>query len=260
MNQSLSLAFEALEQSHVTIPYRLLTHYHECGLTDQDMMVVLHVLAFQQVERTFPALDELATRMSIGRDDVASILQRLLSENVIAYEQQGVSLRPLLERVFGAREPEIPPISLYQRFEDEFGRLLSPLEYEQITSWTDHDQYPDWLIIEALRESVLGGVYNFRYVDTILRGWARAHVSSEAQLAEYRKKFRSKTEDRTAARNGKSARTDSGARTGQSTGAPVANDRVVPAAQPGKYNRFYELYNAREEVASGTDITRPPSR
>ncbi|KYP80944.1 hypothetical protein AYJ22_09480 [Ferroacidibacillus organovorans] len=245
MKKYLDHALNALEQRHVNFPYELLTTYNALGLSDVDMMVIIHILSYQQVDHTFPDLDRLAERMSLTADEIAVTIQRLIVEGHIQYVDRMISVRPLLERMIGMHNEEQASLAVFTRFEEEFGRLLSPLEYEQITRWLSEDEHPEWLIIEALRESVLSGVFNFRYVDTILRGWARANIKSEKQLSEYRKTYRKRTEpekERTAQKT---------------TQATKSTPRVVPAAQPGKYERFYELYQNRAETsAARSDTTK----
>ncbi len=232
-------AIDAIEQSYVTFPYILLTKYRSIGLTDQEAMVVFQAAAYQQIEHSFPSLDELVSRMSISKDQIAAILQSLLGQGLLVHTNHRLSLRPLFERMIGVQSNQSVALSVFTRFEEEFGRLLSPLEYEQVIHWIDEDGYTEWLIVEALRESVLAGVYNFRYVDTILREWERSNVKTEQQLTEHRKRHRVTQRGDKAPGPNKSS--------GSRQGAPrpdrqAADERIVPAVQPGKYERFYQVY------------------
>ncbi|MCY0869261.1 MAG: DnaD domain protein, partial [Firmicutes bacterium] len=181
---------DALELGHAAIPYILLASYRATGLTDQDMMVIIQMTAYQQQLGSFPSLDELAARMSLSKADIAATLQRLFGEGLIRQVEGRVSIRPLLERALSPTQGERVATSIFVRFEEEFGRLLSPLEYEQILLWLQQDAYPEWMVTEALRESVLSGVFNFRYVDTILRDWSRQRITTAAQLTDYRNNHR----------------------------------------------------------------------
>lgn len=234
---------DALELGHAAIPYILLTNYRALGLSDQDMMVIIQMTAYQQKQGTFPSLDELAARMSLSKGDVAATLQRLFGDGLIQQVEGRVSIRPLLERALSPTHGERVASSIFVRFEEEFGRLLSPLEYEQILLWLRDDAYPEWMVTEALRESVLSGVFNFRYVDTILRDWSRQRITTAAQLTDYRNNHR-----RPATKN-------AGRTRGRQEERDTAADRVVPAAQPNKYKKFYELFEGggRNETAATTD-------
>ena len=62
--------------------------------------------------------------------------------------------------------------NLYSVFETEFGRTLSPMEYEIINSWKDAG-YTEELIILALKEATYNGVSNLRYIDKIIYEWTK---------------------------------------------------------------------------------------
>ncbi len=230
---------DALEGGQAHFPQAFFAAYKSLGLTDTDAMLVLHIITYQQAERSFPSLDELGERMSLGRDGIAASLQRLTGTGLLQQSDQRASIRPLLERLYGLDESMAVAQSLFVRFEQEFGRLLSPLEYEQVMRWMDDDRHPEWLVVEALRESVMAGVFNFRYVDTILRDWARARIGTEQQLADYRKGRGRRADESNSGGSGTRRQTGSAANTEAVRGRA---ERVVPAAQPGKYSKFYELY------------------
>ncbi|PWI57084.1 DnaD domain protein [Sulfoacidibacillus thermotolerans] len=251
-SKPLDQALDALEDSYATFPYILFRRYHSIGLSDEEFLVILHIIATQQAEHSFPRLDDLALRMSLSKERIAVILQGLMGQGLLQHGNERVSLRPLIERLLGLENRANTVSSIYNRFEEEFGRLLSPLEYEQIMHWIDEDQYPDWMIIEALRESVLAGVYNFRYVDTVLTDWMRAHIKSEQQLQEYRKKYRARFADRTNKRlNTNSSNTQRNKSDGMQEKKRIMDtnkEQIVPAVQPGKYERFYEVFRKKDAV------------
>lgn len=64
---------------------------------------------------------------------------------------------------------------LYDVFEKEFGRTLSPMEYEIINGWLE-SKIDKELIICALKETVFNGVNNLRYVDKILYEWNKKGI------------------------------------------------------------------------------------
>lgn len=76
---------------------------------------------------------------------------------------------------------------LYDCFEKEFGRTLSPMEYEIINSWLEQKIGED-LIIAALKETVFNGVNNLRYVDKILYEWNKKGIKKPSDIAAKEKK------------------------------------------------------------------------
>ncbi|MFD0670365.1 DnaD domain protein [Cohnella sp. GCM10027633] len=80
--------------------------------------------------------------------------------------------------------------SVFVLFEQEFGRPLTPMEYETINSWLDQDQYAEELIRFALKESVFAGKLHFRYIDRILLEWSRNRVTNVEEARLHAQKFR----------------------------------------------------------------------
>ena len=79
--------------------------------------------------------------------------------------------------------------NIYTVFEREFGRLLSPFEIEQISSWID-EGYEEAIIKAALTEAVYMNKRNFRYIDKILWNWQQNHIRTVEDAKEFSRKFR----------------------------------------------------------------------
>lgn len=62
--------------------------------------------------------------------------------------------------------------NIFEVFEKEFGRTLSPLEYEIINGWLSN-QLSEELILGALKEATYNGVSSLRYIDRILLEWSK---------------------------------------------------------------------------------------
>ncbi len=62
--------------------------------------------------------------------------------------------------------------NIFELFEAEFGRPLSPMEYEFINAWINSGMNED-LIREALKEATYNGVSNLRYIDKIIYEWTK---------------------------------------------------------------------------------------
>ena len=77
---------------------------------------------------------------------------------------------------------------LYQNFEAEFGRPLSPMEYQRIGQWLEEDHYQVELIQLALREAVLNQAYSLNYIDRILLSWERKNIRTSEQVMDEQKR------------------------------------------------------------------------
>jgi len=76
--------------------------------------------------------------------------------------------------------------SIYQHFESEFGRTISPMEYEIIESWLNHG-ISEELILGALKEAIYNGVKSFRYIDKILFSWGEKGFKTMKDVSAHMK-------------------------------------------------------------------------
>ena len=85
---------------------------------------------------------------------------------------------------------------LFNLFEQEFGRALSPFEIEMISYWIDDDRFKPALIKAALREAVLLGKLNFRYIDRILAEWKKKGIRSVQESSKVNKIYKEKNQNK----------------------------------------------------------------
>ncbi len=83
--------------------------------------------------------------------------------------------------------------NVFEIVEREFGRTLSPMEYEIIKAWLDNGISED-LIREAIKEATFNGVSNLRYIDKILYEWGKNGIKTPSDVENNRKK-RNKSRD-----------------------------------------------------------------
>jgi DNA replication protein len=233
MNDRNSLArgmAEAFMDGSVSIPYALLRTYRALKLSDTEGMLLLHLLAFRQLEQNeFPTIEQLQERIGSSPVIVGQAVQKLMKQGFITIDEEfdpltgvqsekynlsglfqkiGILLAagelPLRSGSTGepTNQPEqseltrVTPIvnagthNLFVLFEQEFGRPLTPMEYETINGWLDQDRYADELIRFALKESVFAGKLHFRYIDRILLEWSRNRVTNVEEARLHTQKFR----------------------------------------------------------------------
>jgi len=199
-----------MKMGTVGIPFALLTEYAKLDLTETDVMLLIHLIAFTEKEnKWFPTMEELEERMSIPSEDVIESLQKLMKAGFVTidektdpltgvlYEQYNLDgmwrqLAALCTMEMQHREGEegAGADDIYSIFEQEFGRPLTPMEMETITGWLDEDRYPEALILEALKEAVFAGKVHFRYIDRILLEWKRNKIYTPEQARQYAERFR----------------------------------------------------------------------
>lgn len=77
--------------------------------------------------------------------------------------------------------------NIYEVIEKEFGRTLSPMEYEIIKAWLD-SEISEELIEEALKEATFNGVSNLRYIDKILYEWGKRGIKTKSEVVKNKMK------------------------------------------------------------------------
>ena len=77
--------------------------------------------------------------------------------------------------------------NVFEIIEKEFGRTLSPIEYEIIKAWLDSG-FSEELIKEAIKEATMNNVSNLRYIDKILFEWSKAGIKTGQDVEKNRKK------------------------------------------------------------------------
>ena len=79
--------------------------------------------------------------------------------------------------------------NLFDLFEKQFGRPLSPMEYEIINGWKEVN-FEEELIVLALKEAAYNGVNNLRYIDKILYEWKKKGIRSKEDVEREKQAFK----------------------------------------------------------------------
>ena len=66
--------------------------------------------------------------------------------------------------------------NLFDYVEENFGRTLAPLEYQEIDSWEDNE-----LTRYAIKQAILNGKYNIKYISKILSAYERENIKTVQQ-------------------------------------------------------------------------------
>ncbi|NLJ75841.1 MAG: DnaD domain protein [Peptococcaceae bacterium] len=200
------------------VPSLLIKIYSRMGITDFQMMLLVHLIRFKIEEKNYcPTPEDIATVMEANPSKIKKELAELLEKDIVSvsefYDQennvifQGYDYEPLFLRVSDVwatiRAEEImksedlikvaadnkfdPPTELISTFEKEFGRPLSPIEVDQIDLWAKESA--PLLVMEALKRAVLRGKHNFKYINSILMEWKKNNLQTLDEIAEHDKDF-----------------------------------------------------------------------
>ena len=134
-------------------------------------------------------VDEIKKLFNINEEAILEAFSNLTMHNLVSIttstDQEGrinesISLQNLYEKVLTSlneAETKKEQADIFETFETEFGRPLSPSEFELINGWLKTGT-PEALIKGALKEAIYNGVRNFRYIDKIIYEWQKKGFKS----------------------------------------------------------------------------------
>lgn len=190
---------DAFKSGNLVLPSDLLLNYNQLFSSSDDFLV----WQFFYLQNT-TALGELSPSQiaeKIGKQvtEVNQAISRLTDKGLLQYRTielngeievifDATLALERLDQLFGKQETSqaqsVPNglKSLVETFQQELGRLLSPFEIEDLEKSLKEDGTSADLIKEALREAVLNGKPNWKYIQAILRNWRHEGIKSVAQV------------------------------------------------------------------------------
>jgi len=189
-----------LKESTVSFPKLLLTHYHVLNIDDKDLVMLIYLINDKDLAYN---PKKISDELHIPLNNVLEMINELVAKDILKIEikkvnnmrTEYISLDSLYHKLAFKvlnEEEKKDHNSLYSTFEREFGRTLSPIEYELISGWQGSNEFSDELILLALKEAVYNGAFNFRYIDKILYEWKKKNIKSKADVEADHKSFKTK--------------------------------------------------------------------
>ena len=190
-----------LKDKQVVIPRILLNNYKKLNISDSELIVIMVLLSFGDKITYNP--EEFAKEINGDKHQVMNIINNLIHKNIISLEIERVnrkaneylSLDLLYDKLFNLiidkKEEKEIDVSIFDTFEKELGRTLSPMEYGQIQEWITSGNSQE-MITYALREAVLNGVSNLIYIDSILNDWKKKGYKNKNDVLKDREMYRNK--------------------------------------------------------------------
>ncbi|MGY3704429.1 hypothetical protein BW731_10190 [Vagococcus martis] len=204
-----------LQNGTTSVSNLLFRYYKKIGMTDTELVFYLQLLQYQDSGDYFPDMDMITKRMDMSLDGGYHIIQELMTKGILSIETKRNKFGKTedkydLTRVYQKielvleQEQEIKMeqleenkrVELFNKFEQEFGRSLSPIEFETVQQWLDNDNYSIDLIELALREAILNQAYSLKYMDRILLNWERKNLTSKQAIQSDQKQRLKEIDDK----------------------------------------------------------------
>jgi len=195
-----------LLKNNISIPKILLTHYKELKIDEKELIVLIYIM--NQDDNLFNP-GQISEELNISLPEVLESIEKLNSTDLLQINTN--KNNGVIEEVFELdnlykklaylvvneeeKNDNNDTSNIYDNFEKEFGRTLSPIEMELIGSWIDSG-YSEELIKCALKEAVYNGVSNLRYIDKILYEWKKKGIKNSDDVIKDKQNFKKKTENK----------------------------------------------------------------
>lgn len=151
----------------------ILDHLGLLGLSANEAVLVL-MIDFMNEHRMVISSESLHQRTGLSVQEVENGLSALCARQYLEIRVSNKYVYFALDGLFEtdtAKEERILDSSLFDQFETEFGRTLSPTEMSKISEW--NQTIDKKLILYALREASAYQALNLTYIDKILENWLK---------------------------------------------------------------------------------------
>lgn len=193
--------FDMLKQGNLVIPLYLLQHYRKLSVSLEEFLFLMYLYNQGEVFVFDPS--KIGHDLSISSSQVMSFISDLSEKHLVQLEvrkndknimEEHVSLHDFYQKLLfllidDVVEEEVSDSNIFEVIESEFGRTLSPMEYEIIKAWLENHTSEE-LIKEALKEATFNGVSNLRYIDKILYEWGKKGLKTASDVRRYQSQYR----------------------------------------------------------------------
>lgn len=191
---------DIFKQGHIVIPLFMLQHYKELKLEIGEFLFLMYLYNLGNKFIFDPS--KFASDLNLDIKDVMNYIGALSDKHFIRVEvmkndkglmEEMVLMDDFYSKLSLITMDEINNASstdssnIYEVIEKEFGRTLSPMEYEIIRAWLDNGMSEE-LIQEAIKEATYNGVSNLRYIDKILYEWSKLGIKTVKDVSDNKKK------------------------------------------------------------------------
>ena len=182
--------------NHLIIPNYFIKYYKKFDLENNELLMLIYLLNCN--EKLILDNKKISKDLYLEENEVLNIISSLIEKNYISIEmsknngiiEEYISLDLFYEKINSyliENDKKDNSSDIYSKFEKEFGRTLSPVEYETISKWIESNISLE-LIEAALKEAILSGVNSIRYIDKILFEWNRKGYKTSSDIINKSKK------------------------------------------------------------------------
>ena len=199
---------DIIKNGNIVIPLYLIKNYKKIT-KDMNSFIFLMYL-YSLGDKTLFDPGKFSEELNITSSDVLSYIDKLTDKGLIRIEvlknekdimEEVINLEGFYNKVslitmeeVNKEDKDVINSSIFDVLESEFGRSLTPMEYEISKAWLN-DGLSEELIKEAIKEAVFNHVINLKYIDKILYEWKKNNIKTLKDVEDNRKKRSSKKDE-----------------------------------------------------------------
>ncbi len=194
---------DIVKTNDLIIPAILLANYKNLKLNEKELLFLSLLMSYDKPITFDPNL--FSNTLGFTMEEIMELMSSLTAKkyiDMVVKKENGkmreyIDIDNLYEKLvlmsIETDEVKEEESQIYNIIENELGRTLSPIEYETIGGWLNAN-ISEELIKEALKEAVLNGVHNLKYIDKILSEWSKKGYKKASDVKKKKNKEQEKIE------------------------------------------------------------------
>lgn len=187
-----SKLIDIFKQGNMVIPIYFLQHYKDFNVSMEEFIFLMYLYNLGNKFLFDP--NKFAGDLNISLVKIMEYIDKLTERKLIRVEvfknEKGVMEETILlddfysklslitiDEVVKEESNSSSNSNIFEVIEKEFGRSLTPIEFEISKAWLDNGMSEE-LIKEAIKEATLNGVSSLRYIDKILYEWGKNNIKT----------------------------------------------------------------------------------
>lgn len=202
-----SKLIEMYKDGNIIIPIYIFKNYKKLNIELNEFIFLMYLCSKGNKILFDPAT--FSQELNIDLEELMDIVSKLSDKNLLKVEvikgekkimEEIIELDDFYNKLSLIAMDDINTLSvsdktnIFEKIEKEFGRTLSPIEFEIIQAWIEGG-ISEELILEALKEATFNGVSNLRYIDKILYEWGKDGVKTKMDVEKRKKKHNRKMQN-----------------------------------------------------------------
>lgn len=200
---------QLIKQRNIVIPLYLLQTYKKLKISMEEFVFLMYLANQGDLFIFNPS--KIASEYHLELTDVLNYISKLTDKHLLQVEvikneknvmEEYINLEDfyhkislLMSEYIINQNDEVVESNVFEMVEQEFGRTLSPMEYEIIKAWLDNNMSEE-LIKEALKEATFNGVSNLRYIDKILYEWGKKGIKTKEDVIKHQSKYKQEKKEK----------------------------------------------------------------